>query len=64
MRDITCPSCGMLFGRVIDEDVLAIKNRDLYRVFNRGQGGEVSGPCRRCGTTVRWPEHMTIEKGE
>lgn len=37
---------------------LNIKHRDLYREI---KGGPVSGPCRRCGTMVRWPQNE-IEK--
>jgi hypothetical protein len=43
-------ACGTLFGYATG-DTLAIKHRDLYRLF---KGGSVEGPCRRCGATVRW----------
>lgn len=43
-------TCGTLFGYETG-DTLAIKNRDLFRVF---RGGVVSGPCRKCGQMVRW----------
>lgn len=46
---VRCP-CGTLFGYQTG-DVLAIKNRDLFRTF---RGGIVEGPCRRCGVTFRW----------
>lgn len=58
-RDIKCPQCGTLFGKEIDipeepkeDNILTIKNRDLYRSY---RGGVVWGPCRGCGVTVRWP---------
>ena len=53
MNDIKCPTCGLLFGKEQDGDVLNIKHRDLYRTI---RGGSVVGPCRRCGAEVRWPE--------
>lgn len=54
---IRCPACECLFGYE-HEGVLNIKHRDLFREF---RGGVVSGPCRRCGTIVRWPAD-SIEK--
>lgn len=51
-RDIRCSACNTLFGMEHgDGQLLAIKSRDLYRLF---KGGAVEGPCRRCGATVRW----------
>jgi len=52
-------SCGTLFGYEQD-GVLNIKHRDLYRHV---EGGVVTGPCRKCGKTVRWPLHY-IEKAD
>lgn len=49
-KDVTCPSCGALFGKETD-GVLHIKHRDLYRTIT---GGRVSGPCRGCGFEVEW----------
>lgn len=55
MAEITavrCPACGSLFGMEHEDGkVLVIKSRDIYRTF---RGGEVEGPCRRCGATVHW----------
>jgi len=55
--------CGSLFGYVeVSSDGtarLAIKHRDLYRLVV----GSVEGPCRRCGSTVKWPnDPKTIQK--
>ncbi len=55
--------CGALFGNVeVGSDGtrrLAIKHRDLYRIV----AGVVEGPCRKCGTMLRWPnEPLTIQK--
>jgi len=49
-KDITCPSCGALFGKE-NNGALHIKHRDLYRTID---GGRVTGPCRGCGTEVTW----------
>lgn len=48
-QDVTCQQCGTLFGKEVD-GVLNIKHRDLFRTII----GEVKGPCRRCGSEVRW----------
>jgi len=48
--DVTCPSCGALFGKQ-NGNTLHIKNRDLYRSID---GGRVWGPCRGCGVEVSW----------
>lgn len=59
-RPVECPSCGTLFGYETAPGVLSMKYRDVYRTV---RGGEVSGPCRRCGAMVRWPEApLTVEK--
>ena len=50
MTPIKCQACGTLFG-IEHEGVLNIKHRDLFRQII---GGEVKGPCRRCGATVVW----------
>jgi len=47
---VRCPSCGTLFGYT-DGPTLNIKHRDLYREI---KNGSVEGPCRKCGTIVRW----------
>ena len=56
-KDIKCPQCGALFGKEVSiketDRILTIKNRDLYRSY---KGGTVWGPCRNCGSTVKWPE--------
>lgn len=52
MKEVKCPNCGTLFGKESNE-VLTIKYRDLYRHF---EGGRTWGPCRMCGTEVRWPQ--------
>lgn len=44
-------TCGTLFGYAdASGERIAIKHRDLYRIIR----GSVEGPCRKCGTTVRW----------
>ena len=59
-KDIKCPQCGTLFGKAVaiegdllENAILTIKNRDLYRSY---KGGKVWGPCRGCGVTVQWPQ--------
>lgn len=47
---IKCPNCGTLFGIEVEGGVLNIKHRDLFRSIK----GECEGPCRRCGSKVRW----------
>lgn len=48
--EIRC-ECGTLFGYADDRgERIAIKHRDLYRLIR----GSVEGPCRRCGTVVKW----------
>jgi hypothetical protein len=48
--DIRC-KCGTLFGKADDDGrIIVIKHRDLYRLVR----GSVEGPCRRCGSTVKW----------
>lgn len=49
MIAIKCPTCQTLFGYE-NEGVLNIKHRDLFRQIT----GTVEGPCRRCGTQVKW----------
>lgn len=56
IQEIRC-HCGTLFGIRQPNGTLTIKARDVYRTID----GVVTGPCRRCGATVRWP--LTIEKG-
>lgn len=59
-NEVRCPACGCLFG-IEHNGRLNIKHRELYRTV---VGGEVFGPCRRCGELVRWPaQPLTIEKG-
>jgi hypothetical protein len=49
---VRCDACGSLFGMEHDDGaVLTIKSRDIYRTY---RGGEVEGPCRKCGAQVRW----------
>ena len=50
MKDVKCQNCGALFGKESNE-VLTIKNRDLYRYIDKGR---VWGPCRGCGNVVEW----------
>jgi hypothetical protein len=52
-RPVKC-ECGSLFGIEQDDGTLAIKYRDLFRNVD----GSVSGPCRKCGKTVRWEREM------
>ncbi len=57
-------TCGTLFGyvEVLPDGTrrLAIKHRDLYRTVS---GGAVEGPCRKCGSIVRWPnDPKSIQK--
>lgn len=47
---IKCPNCATLFGIEVEGGVLNIKHRDLFRRIK----GECEGPCRRCGSQVRW----------
>lgn len=58
-NEIRCPACGCLFG-VEHEGRLNIKHRELFRTI---ENGPVYGPCRRCGTQVRWPSRYRVEKG-
>lgn len=52
-------SCGTLFGYEQDSgERIAIKHRDLYRIIR----GAVEGPCRKCGSTVKWePKKVVTE---
>lgn len=53
-------SCGTLFGYAeADGTRIAIKHRDLYRIIR----GSVEGPCRKCGSLVKW-EATTVTEGE
>jgi hypothetical protein len=52
-RPIKCPVCGYLFAVEGDDAVLNMKVKEVFRHI---RGGEVWGPCRRCGAEVRWPE--------
>lgn len=55
--DIRC-SCGTLFGYEQDSgERIAIKHRDLFRVIR----GEVEGPCRKCGSIVRWKPSKVVK---
>lgn len=58
MKQVKCPSCGTLFGVEQPDGSLSIKHRDLFRQVR----GSVSGPCRRCGQVVVWPENLTVAK--
>lgn len=43
--------CGTLFGYAdANGERISIKHRDLYRIIR----GSVEGPCRKCGSTVKW----------
>lgn len=53
---IKCPHCGTLFGIEGDDGVLRIKFKDLYREVE----GRVSGPCRKCASTVVWPSQPVV----
>lgn len=55
--EVRCPQCGTLFGRADHDGRIAIKHRDLYRIIR----GSVEGPCRRCGTIVKWQSSATEE---
>lgn len=48
-KPIKCPGCQTLFG-VESDNILNIKHRDLFRWIK----GEIWGPCRRCGTMIKW----------
>jgi hypothetical protein len=54
-QEIRCDDCNTLFGRVTsgsdNEQILQIKNRDLYRYV---AGGAIWGPCRGCGKRIEW----------
>lgn len=47
---VRCSQCNTLFGIADDDGRIAIKHRDLYRIIR----GSVEGPCRRCGSVVKW----------
>lgn len=49
-KPIKCHNCETLFGIEVEGGVLNIKHRDLFRTIR----GECEGPCRRCGSQVRW----------
>jgi hypothetical protein len=53
---IRCPHCKTLFGIEGDDGVLRVKLKDLYREIE----GRVSGPCRKCGSTVVWPSAPVV----
>lgn len=54
--DIKCPHCGTLFGKEGEDGVLRIKFKDLFRNVE----GRVSGPCRKCGQIVAWPNENVV----
>lgn len=56
LNEIRCPHCGTLFGIEGEDEVLRIKMKDLYREIV----GRVSGPCRKCGSTVVWPKEPVV----
>jgi hypothetical protein len=52
-------SCGTLFGYAESNgERIAIKHRDLFRIIR----GSVEGPCRKCGSIVKW--EATKDDGE
>lgn len=53
---IRCQHCGTLFGIEGEDGVLRVKLKDLYREIE----GRVSGPCRKCGSTVTWPNEPVV----
>lgn len=55
-QPIKCPHCETLFGIEGDDGVLRIKFKDLYREVE----GRVSGPCRKCASTVVWPSGRVL----
>jgi len=58
--EFRCPNCGVLFG-VMEDGVLTIKYRDLFRYVHEGR---VSGPCRGCKSHVEWPQHIQEQRSD
>lgn len=51
-------SCGTLFGYAdANGERIAIKHRDLFRIIR----GSVEGPCRKCGSQVKWTATKVTE---
>lgn len=56
IKEVRCQHCSTLFGIEGDGGELNIKLKDLYRSIY----GRVSGPCRKCGSTVVWPDESQV----
>lgn len=58
LTPVRCAECGTLFGYEQDSgERIAIKHRDLYRIIR----GSVEGPCRKCGSIVKWTPREPTE---